>query len=168
MGYALIYAIMNLGIVGIGALSAWVRPAVQDLKAGAGGDAFGSPVIEALSGISMTGVQAGNWACAGITGLTFVLFLMLMTRKVEAAKIRPDPAEAMRMAETRPLGQRLRHYFAEGPFSNTRFLFFIFMLLPVRTLFAHQWLTFPEYILRAYDKDVADHMEWLVNSGVSR
>jgi len=33
----------------------------------------------------------------------------------------------------------------------------------VRTLFAHQWLTFPEYILRAYDKGVADRMEWLVN-----
>ena len=47
--------------------------------------------------------------------------------------------------------------------SNTRFIFFIFMLLPVRTLFAHQWLTMPQYIMRAYNKDVADHMEWLVN-----
>ena len=28
MGYGLIYAVMNLGIVGIGALSAWLRPAV--------------------------------------------------------------------------------------------------------------------------------------------
>jgi MFS family permease len=37
------------------------------------------------------------------------------------------------------------------------------MLLPVRTLFAHQWLTVPEYILRAYDKPVADNMERLVN-----
>ena len=26
MGYGMIYALMNLGIVGIGALSAWVRP----------------------------------------------------------------------------------------------------------------------------------------------
>ena len=37
------------------------------------------------------------------------------------------------------------------------------MLLPVRTLFAHQWLTMPQYILRAYDQGVADRMEWLVN-----
>ena len=29
MGYAAIYALMNLGIVVIGALSAWVRPGVQ-------------------------------------------------------------------------------------------------------------------------------------------
>jgi len=41
--------------------------------------------------------------------------------------------------------------------------FFIFMLLPIRTLFAHQWLTMPQYIMRAYDKDVADRMELLVN-----
>ena len=43
------------------------------------------------------------------------------------------------------------------------------MLLPVRTLFAHQWLTFPQYILRAYPKTVADHMEQLVfwiNAGI--
>ena len=33
----------------------------------------------------------------------------------------------------------------------------------MRTLFAHQWLTMPEYILRAYDQDVADNMERLVN-----
>jgi dipeptide/tripeptide permease len=57
----------------------------------------------------------------------------------------------------------MRYYFAEGPFANPRFLLFIFMLLPVRTLFAHQWLTMPEYILRAYPQNVADRMEWLVN-----
>ena len=47
---------------------------------------------------------------------------------------------------------RLWSYLSEGPFGNARFLFFIFMLLPVRTLFAHQWLTMPEYILRSYPK----------------
>ena len=34
MGYAMIYAIMNAGIVAIGTLSAWIRPAVQDIKEG--------------------------------------------------------------------------------------------------------------------------------------
>ena len=37
------------------------------------------------------------------------------------------------------------------------------MMLPVRTLFAHQWLTMPQYILRAYPTEVGDKMEWLVN-----
>jgi hypothetical protein len=163
MGYALIYAIMNLGIVGMGALSAWIRPAVQDFKDGQAGEVFGRPVIAKLAEFSGTGVQAVNWACTGITALTFVLFLLLFTKRTEAAKSRPDPAEQMRLAESRSLGVRLRSYFGEGPFRNGRFVFFIFMLLPVRTLFAHQWLTFPQYILRAYDKGVADHMEWLVN-----
>jgi len=86
-----------------------------------------------------------------------------MNQKTEAAKLRPDTAEQQRQSNTAPLAARLKSYFTEGPFSNTRFIFFIFMLLPVRTLFAHQWLTMPQYILRAYDKPVADHMEWLVN-----
>src|SRR5204862_5328921 len=74
-----------------------------------------------------------------------------------------------RQSSTLPLAQRVKDFFAGGPFSNPRFIFFIFMLLPVRTLFAHQWLTFPPYILRAYEKSVADHMEQLVfwiNSGI--
>ena len=163
MGYGLIYAVMNLGIVGIGALSAWLRPAVQSLKDGQPLEhTFGQPVVK-FFGFAATGVQAVNWACAGITALAFVLFLLLMTRKTEAAKLRPDPAETLRRNATAPLGRRLKEFFAGGPFSNPRFIFFIFMLLPVRTLFAHQWLTMPQYILRAYDKDVADHMEWLVN-----
>jgi MFS family permease len=34
----------------------------------------------------------------------------------------------------------------------------------VRTLFAHQWLTMPEYVLRSYPHEIADKMEWLVDS----
>src|SRR5262249_23466989 len=141
MGYGLIYAIMNLGIVGIGTLSAWLRPAVQDLKDGkllAG--ATGKPVLEFFGGFSCSGVQAVNWACAGITALTLILFLVFMTRRAEAAKVRPDRAEELRQTSQAPLATRLKEFFVGGPFSNARFIFFIFMLLPVRTLFAHQWL----------------------------
>ncbi len=164
MGYGLIYAIMNLGIVGVGALSAWLRPAVQAMKNGpAAGAASHGAVLDFFNRISGSGVQAVNWACLGITLLTLVLFVLLMTRRAENQKLRPDTAQEQRQAATAPLGQRLKEYFAGGPFSNPRFIFFIFMLLPVRTLFAHQWLTMPQYILRAYDQGVADHMEWLVN-----
>jgi len=163
MGYALIYAIMNLGIVGIGALSSWIRPAVQKIKDGGSEKQIGEPFLQGLAGISGTGVQAVNWVCAAITGLALLLALMLLTKKAEAAKLRPDPAEEMRKTNTAPLTARLKSYFTDGPFSNARFVFFIFMLLPVRTLFAHQWLTLPQYILRAYPQGVADRMEWLVN-----
>lgn len=162
MGYALIYALMNLGIVAVGTLSAWIRPAVQDLKnAGAAAEA-GDPVIGFFARISGTGIQAVNWLGVGITLFTLLCVALFFSRRSEAGKLRPDVSD--KPAEPgRPLLARVKGYFSDGPFSNSRFVFFIFMLLPVRTLFAHQWLTFPQYILRAYDKDVADRMEWLVN-----
>ena len=159
MGYAFIYAIMNLSIVGIGALSAWVRPGVEKLLSVPSGSRSGP--LAFLASFSSSGFNAVNWLCVAITALTLVLFLTLMTKRAEAEKLRPDiadPATAHAL-----LSIRFRRYFTEGPFSNARFIFFIFMLLPVRTLFAHQWLTMPEYILRAYPGGVADRMEWLVN-----
>ncbi len=163
MGYGLIYAIMNLGIVIVGTLSAWARPAVQDILDGKPLEAPGGGFLRFLAGFSGSGVQAVNWLTVGITALTLVLFVIFMTKRAEAAKMRPDTAEELRKQDTRPVGARLKAYFAEGPFTNPRFIFFIFMLLPVRTLFAHQWLTMPQYIMRAYPEGVADHMEWLVN-----
>jgi proton-dependent oligopeptide transporter, POT family len=164
MGYGLIYAIMNLGIVGIGALSAWLRPAVEALKHGKpSNEIVGASAVKLFAGFSGSGVQAVNWACVLITILTLLLTWLLLTRKVEAAKLRPDPAQQLRASATDPIGKRLKEYFIGGPFSNPRFIFFIFMMLPVRTLFAHQWLTMPQYILRAYDQAVGDRMEWLVN-----
>ena len=97
------------------------------------------------------------------TGLTLLGSPLLMTRKTEGARLRPDVAPAAPAGPKPALAARLWSYLAEGPFGNTRFLFFIFMLLPVRTLFAHQWLTMPEYILRSYPKVVGDKMEWMVN-----
>ena len=41
----------------------------------------------------------------------------------------------------------------EHPFRDTPFVFFIFILIPVQTLFAHNWLTIPYYLpgLRRHD-----------------
>ena len=164
MGYGLIYALMNAWVVVAGALSAWIRPAVQAVKDGqpAAND-LGGLIIRGLASFSGSGVQAFNWIAVGITALTFLLFLSLMTRQAEAAKLRPDRVAASLAAGGEPWSRRLRAFFSDGPFTNGRFVFFIFMLLPVRTMFAHQWLTFPQYILRAYPEGVADRMEWLVN-----
>ncbi|MCK6623065.1 MAG: MFS transporter [Calditrichaceae bacterium] len=38
----------------------------------------------------------------------------------------------------------------DHPFRDLRFVFFIFMLIPVQTLFAHNWLTLPYYLDRAF------------------
>jgi len=163
MGYAMIYAIMNLGIVVIGALSAWVRPGVQAILDQPISKETGNSILRWFASFSGSGVNAVNWLCCGITGLTLVMFLMLMTPKAEAARLRPEPPLADPAGPRPALATRFWSYLTDGPFGNTRFLFFIFMLLPVRTLFAHQWLTMPEYILRAYPQSIGDKMEWLVN-----
>jgi len=38
----------------------------------------------------------------------------------------------------------------DHPFRDLRFVYFIFILIPVQTLFAHNWLTLPYYLDRAY------------------
>lgn len=38
----------------------------------------------------------------------------------------------------------------DHPFRDVRFVFFIFILIPVQTLFAHNWLTIPYYLDRAF------------------
>jgi POT family proton-dependent oligopeptide transporter len=160
MGYGLIYAIMNLGIVATAALSSWVRPGVQKMKDGSVLGGVSQSLLEPLARISTSGVQAMNIVCTAITLGTLVGFALLMTSKAEAQKVRPLESSPVETAEST---FSLKRYLTEGPFSNPRFVFFIFMLLPVRTLFAHQWLTMPSYILRAYPSGVADRMEWLVN-----
>lgn len=163
MGYGLIYAIMNLGIVATAALSSWIRPGVQRILDGAQPAGAGAALLEPLARVTASGVQAMNVVCTGITLLTLVLFGLLMTSRAEARKVRSRAAPVVVSGAGGLGGGALRRYFAEGPFANHRFVFFIFMLLPVRTLFAHQWLTMPSYILRAYPGGVADRMEWLVN-----
>lgn len=170
MGYALIYAFMNLGIVLMGFISAWVRTSVDRLHAEA---STVGPItrflLAPLSRSVASGLSAVNWTGTLITFLTLFLFALLMTRRVESAKIRPDRIEETRAVRRDPIVKRVKDYFTEGPFADPRFLFFIFMLLPVRTLFAHFNVTLSPYILRAYPQNVKDHMEWLtvgINSAV--
>jgi len=166
MGYAMLYAIMNLAAGLVGPLSASVRTS-WDAKKAAGTSA-------------LSGFNAVNWACTGITLLTALLFFAFMTKRAEAAKVASaeehkggyreaattEEAEEARAKEKAAKEKAAKEKAAKegSPLRNVRFLFFIFMLLPVRTLFAHQWLTMPEYVLRSYSQDVADKMEWLVDS----
>ncbi len=172
MGYALIYALMNLGIVLIGLISPAVRvPVDRAGEALAQGAPADGSWAHAAAGAGLSGIAAVNWVCVLIGGGLIVLYGALMTRRAERVDVRAaEPAAAKPASVTiSPGGARVlnlaavKRYFTDGPFTNARFIFFIFMLLPVRTLFAHQWLTMPAYVLRAYPQGVADRMEWIVN-----
>lgn len=168
MGYGLLYAVMNLGIFVIGLISPQVRvPIKRILEARAAGQPEPQSWVSFLANRVTSGYMGVNWACAAITALALLLFIVLMTRHAEAEMLRPPELKKNRprtaIDSQLTWADRIWNYFAEGPFTNGRFLFFIFMLFPVQTLFAHQWLTMPSYVLRAYSQGVADRMEWLVN-----
>lgn len=62
------------------------------------------------------------------------------------------------------LGRSLLRKRPEHPFNDSRFVFFIFVLIPVQTLFAHNWLTLPYYIDRAFGgTTVGDNFEFFSN-----
>ncbi len=44
----------------------------------------------------------------------------------------------------------IRYWLKNHPLANAKFAFFIFALIPVQTLFAHNWLTLPMYVERGY------------------
>ena len=52
----------------------------------------------------------------------------------------------------------------DHPFHDLRFTFFIFVLIPVQTLFAHNWLTLPYYINRVFaGTALGDNFEFFSN-----
>ncbi len=110
-----------------------------------------SPFIRATSG------SRGVILVCGAIAAVYLLIQLVgwrepLTRTVKGADELPDHP----YREPAALLPARRH-----PLLDARFLFFIFILLGVRTLFAHQWLTMPNYIARAYSKSVAARYEWL-------
>jgi hypothetical protein len=94
--------------------------------------------------------------CVSITAVMLLANMTFFTKRVEERR-RAVPVGERPAAEEKPLLDRLR----EMPFLDERFMFFIFILLPVRTLFAHQFLTMPDYVFRAYPEAVSAKFEWI-------
>jgi len=58
---------------------------------------------------------------------------------------------------------KLKFYLKNFPIRDKRFMYFIFILIPVQTLFAHNWLTLPLYTSRAFEGFVSDNFDFFVN-----
>jgi MFS family permease len=52
-----------------------------------------------------------------------------------------------------------RRWVAAHPFSDLKFFFFIFALMPVQTLFTYNWLILPQYINRTYEGWIGEYFE---------
>jgi proton-dependent oligopeptide transporter, POT family len=143
MGYAMLYALMNLG----GFLPGLISPPVRR--------SFG-----------ITGVF---WLYSGLTlvGIFIVLIILsnkAINREIEINKPLEDKKEdEIKKIDERTLGKKVTDYLKRFPYKDFRFMFFIFILIPVQTLFAHNWLTLPQYCERAYTGIVHENFEFFVN-----
>ena len=143
MGYAMLYALMNLG----GFLPGLISPPVRR--------AFG-----------ITGVF---WVYVALTVAGIAVVAIFITKKaVKKAIEANDTGENGEQEEEdemagMTLKQKAAYYFRNFPLRDLRFLYFIFILIPVQTLFAHNWLTLPQYTSRAFEGFVRDNFEFFVN-----
>jgi MFS family permease len=146
MSYSILYAIMNLGIVMESFISPYIRTDAPFIK-------VGSHEIMGR-GLGITGVF---WLCIAATLAMLLIHLGFFTAKVEARDRMVTDAPPAADAKPKTFAEKMR----ELPFLDARFMFFIFALLPVRTLFAHQWLTMPDYIMRCFPAAVGAKYEWI-------
>ncbi len=144
MGYAMLYALMNLG----GFLPGLISPPVRQ--------SFG-----------ITGVF---WVYVGLTVAGLITVFFIITNKAQKQAIADaktengnseveDEDELSKMSAK----EKMNFYIKNFPLRDLRFLFFIFILIPVQTLFAHNWLTLPLYTSRAFDGFVQQNFEFFVN-----
>ncbi len=149
MGYAMLYAIMNLG----GFLPGIIAP----------------PIRKAFA-TDQEGMLAVMWVYVGLTVLGILVVAIILTKKTvektiqEISTSTKEQIEADKKAEdAKSAKEKLMFYLKNFPIRDLRFMFFIFILIPVQTLFAHNWLTLPVYYKRAFTGVVSDNFEFFTN-----
>ncbi len=86
-----------------------------------------------------------GWIAISLGALALVVLSRLGKVSLKGYLLYPLLAAAVLGAIWEFLRKRPDH-----PFRDGRFVFFIFILIPVQTLFAHNWLTIPYYLDRAF------------------
>lgn len=145
MGFAMLYALMNLGAFLSGVLSPLIRE-------------------EDKLGLGITGVF---WFYCALTVVGMAVVAILITKKAIAqAEKENGTQETQAEKETedkKPFKEKILYYIKNFPITDGRFMFFIFILIPVQTLFAHNWLTIPMYCERAFSGIVQKNFETFSN-----
>ena len=144
MAYAMLYALMNLG--------AWLPT-------------FFTPIRKAV------GISGAYWVYVGITMLSLTLLIAILSKKTAERALAAARAASGKTAE-KPAEKAAKpkepfsilKWLKNHPLADPKFAFFIFALIPVQTLFAHNWLTLPMYVERAYRGTwIGDHFEAATN-----
>ncbi len=140
MGYAMLYALMNLG----GFLPGLISP----------------PVRHAY------GIIGVYWVFVALTIVGIIVIAFILTNR--AVDIAMKESGWINKRKENQEGKKstieqIKYYIKNFPIKDTRFIFFIFILIPVQTLFAHNWLTLPLYFSRAFTGVVQHNFEFFVN-----
>ncbi|MBU0475301.1 MAG: MFS transporter [Bacteroidetes bacterium] len=144
MGYAMLYALMNLG----GFIPALIQPSLR----------------------KSFGIDGVFWAYSIFTVVGIAVVAVVMSKKAIAKAIQDakDSETEVVEEEVDEMGEmsakeKLKFYLKNFPIRDKRFMYFIFILIPVQTLFAHNWLTLPLYTSRAFEGFVSDNFDFFVN-----
>ncbi|TKJ41081.1 hypothetical protein CEE37_05285 [candidate division LCP-89 bacterium B3_LCP] len=145
IAFGLLYSIMNLGIVAESFISPFLRSDATFLNLG----------FMEIVGLGW-GINGVYWMAIAVTGLMLLIHITFFTRKVEETD-RTVVEEEKDDDGDKTWIEKLK----ELPFADPRFMFFIFILLPVRTIFAHDFLTVPDYVFRCFPETVSAKYEWI-------
>lgn len=144
IGYAMLYALMNLG----GFLPGLISPPVR----------------------RSYGIVGVYWIYVALTAIGISVVAIVLSKKTVAIAIAnanqktKEEIEAEKAEESKQsTKEKLLYYLKYLPIRDGRFMYFIFILIPVQTLFAHNWLTLPQYFNRAFTGVVSQNFEFFVN-----
>ena len=143
MGYAMLYAIMNLG----GFLPGLISPPIRKNH----------------------GIVGVYWVYVALTVAGILVVAFILSKKTvemaiaNAREGQDEPVSEPETNETQSTKEKIVYYLKNFPVKDGRFMFFIFILIPVQTLFAHNWLTLPMYFERAFSGVVSNNFEFFVN-----
>jgi len=164
MAFAMLYALMNLG--------GWLPSFAFLLR------------DDDYLGIGIVGVF---WVYAAMTVVALIVTVTLLSKKTVADAIATAKAETAamkaaekgeaapteaavaaedaRIAKAKPVGfwANFKDWLVNHPFTDLKFTFFIFALIPVQTLFAYNWLVLPVYINRSYSGWIGEYFEIAAN-----
>lgn len=142
VAYAVLYGGMNLGSFLCGFVSPITRRGLESV-------------------FPPNGLAGVFWVYAGLTLLSLLTVALLLARSRAAGAAGTGPEEPA-LAPQGGFLDTVRSYLAA--FSDARFVYFICILIPVQTLFAHNWLTIPYYLDRAFaGTTVGENYEFFSN-----
>ncbi len=158
VSYAMIYAGMNLGAFLIGLLLPHIRRLSGDQT---------NELGDIIPGL-IPGTNGYSGALIFIAGLMFIIFALYFIL-IARSKTKPvcDPNEKEedstddKEAQNLTLWERIKRH----PLADGKFDFFIFILIPVQTLFAYQNILIPTYLERSFGEypTIADNFETFSN-----